>query len=611
MKTVKKFLAVFIAILMLTAVVPISAFAQDVSTESFLTYEVKNGEATITGCNNGVDNPYLSSDNYFDIPECIDGYTVTAIGEDAFRDMNFGEYCTIVIPKSVERIEARAFYGCTGASRIHITDGVNWIGDSAFVYAEITHYDFGFTAGEKQLYTGINIFGSELAPRFFCCLNNYSAWKNYYYPGDGSDIPLSNLVFCDLYNYSILYDYQIISDAGDEAISLLRSYDFSTNEIPETIDGLPVAALGVAYDEMQPFYGNVGIKDSSLSSELIIPKSIKYIFNSAFPSGITNYFKDISYRGTEEEWNKIGIERNNDGLSQLRIHYNYDGHAHKFTSITDPSTCIENGASYKLCSVCNEKYEYTALPKSAHTYGDWEITVQPTTQAAGTKERTCTVCSVKQTASVPKLDAEQLRPTVNEDAPLMIDNEKSLVYGFDLTKGADESVAKTLGLKEGTHLAYDNVSKPRTGDKIEIRTDGSDEVIASYTAVVFGDINGDGIYDGADATVADMIANNMTTPNEAELAAADCNHDGVVNQEDVELLNYAGVLLSKVDQTKTQEELNTDAAYNEYISFISQDPDKPGGEIKPDNKPDKEDNAFVKFFKMIWNFIKSLFKIKK
>ena len=53
--------------------------------------------------------------------------------------------------------------------------------------------------------------------------------------------------------------------------------------------------------------------------------------------------------------------------------------------------------------------------------------------------------------------------------------------------------------------------------------------------------------------------------------AADCNHDGVINQADVDLLNQAGVLLANVDQTKSQEELlETSAEYNEYLNLIDQ-----------------------------------------
>ena len=474
MKTARKILAVIIAILMLTAIAPVSAFAQNGGSEVFFTYEVNNGEATITGCNRDVENPYLSSDNIFQIPNYIDNYPVTAIGEDAFMYMEFSTYCRVIIPNSVKRIEARAFYSCKGATSIHITDGVTWIGDSAFADSDFIRYDFGFTAGENQLYTGSDIFGSDYFTRYFCCLNNYSTWSYYYHPGVNSEIPLSDLIFSDLDNNSIMYDYQVIIGTGNEEISLLRSYDFSTNEIPETIDGLPVTALGVPYVGMYQFYGNAGIKDTSLSTELIIPKSIKYILGYAFPDSITYYLKDISFRGSEEEWKAIQVDSgSNGGLSKLGIHYNYDGHAHKFTSVTDPSTCVENGASYKLCSVCNEKYEYTALPKSAHSYGGWTVTVQPTTQTEGTKERTCTVCNKKETASVPKIEK-----TYEYKAGDIIE------FGsYPQTKVEDESV-----LAELNALELDWKTK-------NYYTDNDSSSLAQSMSYADIDLNGDGKYD--------------------------------------------------------------------------------------------------------------------
>ena len=91
---------------------------------------------------------------------------------------------------------------------------------------------------------------------------------------------------------------------------------------------------------------------------------------------------------------------------------------------------------------------------------------------------------------------------------------------------------------------------------------------------MFGDVNGDGWYDGTDAITVSMIANGMLSREqvgEAVWMAADCNHDGVINQADVDLLNQAGVLLANVDQTKSPEELlETSAEYNEYLNLIDQ-----------------------------------------
>ncbi|MGN0738747.1 MAG: hypothetical protein ACI4LX_01085 [Treponema sp.] len=42
--------------------------------------------------------------------------------------------------------------------------------------------------------------------------------------------------------------------------------------------------------------------------------------------------------------------------------------------------------------------------KATHTFGEWKITLEPTEEAEGKKERTCTVCSYKEEAPVAKLN---------------------------------------------------------------------------------------------------------------------------------------------------------------------------------------------------------------
>ena len=87
--------------------------------------------------------------------------------------------------------------------------------------------------------------------------------------------------------------------------------------------------------------------------------------------------------------------------------------------------------------------------------------------------------------------------------------------------------------------------------------DSEKNTVSEITATIFGDVNGDGWYDGQDAVIVNMLANGMLTREqvgEAVWMAADCNRDGVINQLDVELLNRAGLLLSKIDQTKSTKE---------------------------------------------------------
>ena len=158
---------------------------------------------------------------------------------------------------------------------------------------------------------------------------------------------------------------------------------------------------------------------------------------------------------------------------------------------------------------------------------------------------------------------------------------------------------------ESCELKYDKLGT----DSIVYLT-RNDEVIDAYTVVLFGDVNGDGWYDGQDAITVSCLANGMLTREqvgEAVWMAADCNHDGVIDQLDVDLLNQAGVLLSSVDQTKpTKKLLETSAEYNEYLSLI----DQMGSEDAPKTPTqDENDSFFTRIIALIESIIKLISKI--
>lgn len=68
------------------------------------------------------------------IPEYINGYRVSAIGEKAFSECE--SLTMIVIPGTVSSIGTRAFYGCTGLTEITIPSSVSSIGTQIFYKAE-------------------------------------------------------------------------------------------------------------------------------------------------------------------------------------------------------------------------------------------------------------------------------------------------------------------------------------------------------------------------------------------------------------------------------------------------------------------------------------------
>ena len=97
--------------------------------------------------------------------------------------------------------------------------------------------------------------------------------------------------------------------------------------------------------------------------------------------------------------------------------------------------------------------------------------------------------------------------------------------------------------------------------------------------------------------------------------AADCNHDGMVDETDVALLNEAGILLSSVDQSKSPEVLlETSSAYVEYINLIDQIPVTE--EIEQEivdveiqvNADDTSNETKTDIFDFIKNWIEKLFE---
>lgn len=134
-----------------------------------------------------------------------------------------------------------------------------------------------------------------------------------------------------------------------------------------------------------------------------------------------------------------------------------------------------------------------------------------------------------------------------ENTNTVIDRNSKVIYGLETNitdindfvdcSGVDVSIVPTnRGLGTGT--------------TINILSNG---VIAeTYSVVVFGDVDGDSFCDGTDAVTVSCLASGMLTRTDVDetvWTAADCNHDGVVNSEDVDLLRNAGIMIDEILQT--------------------------------------------------------------
>ena len=175
--------------------------------------------------------------------------------------------------------------------------------------------------------------------------------------------------------------------------------------------------------------------------------------------------------------------------------------------------------------------------------------------------------------------------TGNVTTNTVVDAENGYIFGLDVGLN---SISDYVELTDSScSLEYDTLTgEIGTGSITNIVRNGT--VVDSYTVIIYGDVNGDGWYDGEDAFLVNLIAKGMLDKDdvgEAIWTAADCNHDGEINEADVDLLTGAGLKLNNVDQSKTVAELSTNSDYIEYAMLIDQ-----SAGMNPGVTPDVDDS---------------------
>ena len=119
----KKWLSLFLTLLLTVTVLPLSASAAETVEENGFTFEVENGAATVTG--------YSGSEMDVTIPyELSDGTPVTAIRDEAFYECT--SLTSVTIPGSVKTIGKRAFWECSSMTQVTIPEGIETLGQNAF-----------------------------------------------------------------------------------------------------------------------------------------------------------------------------------------------------------------------------------------------------------------------------------------------------------------------------------------------------------------------------------------------------------------------------------------------------------------------------------------------
>ena len=384
------------------------------------------------------------------------------------------------------------------------------------------------------------------------------------------------------------------------------------------------------------------VTGSKLLNELPVPRK------SDFSGGGASHFGDDSYCYTFVGWH-IGsptgelVDENYIVTSDLTLYPEFKGKNYIITlhpdahDIGKTTITTEYGQSTTLPIPKKEGYIFEGW----YSYSDGDSFFMPVMMQGG--------------GSYPspayKIDEESIRyicvdfdafarwrpeqPLIAKTASTIIDNENKFVYGVDAglntindyvytaegydIAGCCSSFSTDLRTFANVHNYTISEFSGNLGYGTETRINVLDgnKIIDTYTVVIFGDVNGDGWYDGMDAIIVSCLANGMLTKDdvtEAQYFAADCNHDGIIDDADVQLLEQAGVLLASIDQSKSEEELlETSSAYVEYMNLIEQSVETETAEIA-DETPVEEsiDPGFLyHFFDVLIAFVKEFIVIIK
>lgn len=407
MKTTKILSLLLAVVILISTVFSVTAFA---AAEDG-TY--KNFKYTVTDENSAVISKYTGNESSVIIPESVNGYPVTEIGNSAFKG-NFslknaeipdsvkiiGDYafndCTglesITIPESVEKIGRSAFFYCTRLENVNVSDGIKTIGDGAFFgcYSlksfkitesvnSVGEYAFG-RCSELKSVTVENGIKSVSNQMFADC----TSLNEIVLPNSIESIGRRAFLNCSaLESFELPDSIETIADYAFYGCSGINNLSISAKTIGDYAFSLCSQLESVSFSDNLETIGDEAFKSTCLS-EVSIPSAVSHIGERAFE---TNKIEKINVEEDNQYYTSIDGVLFNKSETEIIDYPNYtaaefyavpqsvtsigeyafggDIPLLKTVIIPDTVTEIENGAFMDFYGL-----EYIDIPTSVTEIGD-------------------------------------------------------------------------------------------------------------------------------------------------------------------------------------------------------------------------------------------------
>lgn len=383
----------------------------------------------------------LTADMRLEIPETLDGKTVTSLGKEAFHFLD--SLREVVIPNTVTAIGVSCFENCGALESVTLPENVTSIGEAAFRFCR--------SLRNLALPQKLSTIGAE-------AFSGCTAITEVQIPESVTNIGVKAFSDCTGLTGIRFPD----SLERVESLTFSDCYSLEYVVLPKNLKRIDSFAF--SYCE--------------LLEEITFPASLEYIgpqifrgctlkkvwFEGKVPemehgeNELRSWFADSAADGTytgyiyvmHQYWSSFSDLRKEMSYAvsppvEMAIWDTDTPHVWDAGKVYSQPTCMQEGTVTYTCTVCGEEKTEKLAASGEHRYSMYVTVQEATALTEGVRARTCIVCGYTETETVAKLT-----PTISLN-----------VKTVPLKTGQSTTKVKVTGLAEGDSVVSWKSDKPK------------------------------------------------------------------------------------------------------------------------------------------------------